>query len=106
MVYLDRVSHLFSAYLGQDWDLDGEDYRTVIDVFLQEYHDEIGVIIDTNNELSQLLNDFPDELDLRKETEKYGCGYLPYPQMSYKSWIASIHLMLSDYILNTKRANY
>jgi len=102
MIYLDRVAHLFSAYFHQDWNLCGSDYKEVLNKFLEDFHDDIDVIIDTIEELSQLLANSPNELDLRREAEKYECEYWPYPQMSYKEWIASIHLILSDYILNTK----
>jgi len=102
MSYLNSIDCFFGNYFHQDWDLLGSNYEEVIKSFLEDFHEDFDAIVAVNQDLDHLLTHFPDELGIKKEVEKYGCEYCPYPSMSYKSWIASIHLILSDYILKTK----
>ncbi len=103
MIYLNGLDCFFSNYFHQDWDLLGRNYEEVIDKFLEDFHDDADAIIVVTAELKYLLDSFPNEPDIKREVEKYGCEYCPYPMnMSYKSWINSIYSILTSHLLDRK----
>lgn len=104
MIYLNSLDCFFGNYFHQDWDLLGSNYEEVIDKFLEDFHDDVDAIIAATEELNYLLNNFPDESEIKREVEKYGCEYCPYPtNMSYQSWIRSIYSVLTSHLLDRKK---
>lgn len=87
-----RLSHLFGAYMHQDWGADGEDWPDLVRNYAtDQQRTELEL---TAAELDRLAGDFPEDTALEYQVFRVlGCEYDPRPDLggpTVREWLVMI----------------
>ena len=91
-----RLWHMFGAYFHQDWNMEGDDWRELVQNYIgSEQQSDLEAVA---AELDRLLSDFQDDDALGHELfDVLGCSYMPYPHLSgptLRLWLGEFTVFL------------
>jgi hypothetical protein len=90
-----QLTHFFSCYFHQDWNIDDADWQSVVRRFRTDTSpDEVRA---TAKELRALLSSTVSEAELEQHLDALGCYYTPRPDIGgplFSQWLAEVCSLL------------
>ena len=91
----DLLPQFFGCYFHEDWDLDGDDTKSVIELYLTQTEGS-SVPLQVATKIDELLASVSSDAELAtKLFEEFGCNYNPSADgLTVRAWLRDISVLL------------
>ncbi|MEZ0341882.1 contact-dependent growth inhibition system immunity protein [Mycobacterium sp. pV006] len=91
------LSHFFGAYFHEDWDLEADDWKGIVDGYVRDEEPSSDLLRLLATEIDD-LNAVGTEDDVAGlVTRTLGANYYPLPEVSYREWLSQVAAWLRQH---------